>query len=175
MRLVPALLVALAATLLAGCGFQLRGSTSAQLPYQSFHVALPPEAEVAIWLRRYIEASGRTRLVPDPTQAEAILQQLSENRQKTILSVDARGQVREYRLQMAYSFQIVDARSRVLVPPSEISVSRDMTYNASAVLAKEQEEASLWRDINVDVATQIMRRLSIIKPRNPDLDDEEQP
>jgi len=175
MRLVPALLAVLAAVLLSSCGFQLRGSTSAQLPYQTFHVALAPEAEVAIWLRRYIEASGRTRLTAVPTQAEGILQQLHENRQKTILSVDARGQVREYRLQMTYGFRVVDAQSRVLVPPSEISVSRDMTYNASMVLAKEQEEATLWRDINVDVAAQIMRRLSIIKPRNPELDNEEQP
>jgi LPS-assembly lipoprotein len=169
MRFVFALLMAIVVT---GCGFQLRGSTSAQLPYKSFYVALPENAELGIWLRRYIESSGGTQLTT-ADKAEAMLQQLYDNRQKTILSVNAQGQVREYRLQVTYGFRIVDAKSRVLVPPNEITVTRDMTYDPSAVLAKEQEEALLWRDINFDVVAQIMRRLSIIKPLNPDVEEQD--
>lgn len=170
MRIVLALLTAIVIT---GCGFQLRGSTSAQLPYKTFYVALPENAELGLWLRRYIESSGSTQLTTTAEKAEAVLQQLYDNRQKTILSVNAQGQVREYRLQVTYGFRIVDARNRVLVPPNEISVSRDLTYDASAVLAKEQEEALLWRDINFDVVAQIMRRLSIVKPLNPDLEEQD--
>lgn len=170
MRIVLALLTAI---VLTGCGFHLRGSTSAQLPYKSVHIALPENAELGLWLGRYIESSGGTRLVKKPDEAEATLQQLYDNRQQTILSVNAQGQVREYRLQVTYGFRVVDARNRVLVPPNEITVSRDMTYDASAVLAKEQEAALLWRDINFDVVAQIMRRLAIVKPRNPDLEEAE--
>lgn len=167
--LIAALLMAAVA---AGCGFQLRGSSSAQLPYKSLHLALPAEAEQALWLRRYIESAGGTTLVAKPEEAEAILQQLYDTRQKSILSVNAQGQVREYRLQVTYGFRVVDSKGRTLVPPSEITVIRDMTYNASAVLAKEQEEMLLWRDINFDVAAQLMRRLSIVKPRDPNREED---
>lgn len=174
MRLVLALL---AAIVIAGCGFQLRGSAlqggTGGLPYKSLYVALPAEADLTLWLKRYIESSGATRITDQPAQAEAILQQLYDNRQKSILSVNAQGQVREYRLQVTYGFRVVDSKNRVLVPPNEISVTRDMSYNASAVLAKGQEETLLWRDVNFDMAAQIMRRLAIIKPRNPDTDPEE--
>jgi LPS-assembly lipoprotein len=168
--LIAALLIAAVA---AGCGFQLRGSASVQLPYKSLHLALPSEAEQAVWLKRYIESAGGTALTDRPEEAEATLQQLYDNRQRTILSVNAQGQVQEYRLQVTYGFRIVDPKGRTLVPPNEITVIRDMTYNASAVLAKEQEEMLLWRDINFDVAAQVMRRLAIVKPRNPNLEEEQ--
>lgn len=170
MRLLLALLMAL---VVAGCGFQLRGASSAQLPYKTLYIALPENADIAIWLKRYIESAGGTKLVSSAKDADATLQQLYDNRQQTILSVDAQGQVREYRLQVTYGFRIVDAKSRVLVPPNEITVSRDMSYDASSVLAKDQEAAMLWRDINFDVINQIMRRLSIVKPRNPDTPEED--
>lgn len=169
MRALFALLLAAA---IAGCGFQLRGSAGSTLPYASFHVALPQDSEVAIWLKRYIKASGSTRLVEVPTEAEAIFQQLLDNRTKTILSLNAQGQVREYRLESKFAFRIIDAKGKVLVPPNEITLSRDMTYDASAVLAKDQEEALLWRDISNDLANQILRRLTIVKPGTAPAEEE---
>ena len=160
-------LALLAAAVVAGCGFQLRGTTSGKLPYGSFHVALPENSEVGIWLKRYVRSMADTRLAATPEEAEAVFQQLYDNRQKTVLSINAQGQVREYRLQMSYGFRVVDAKGQVLVPPNEITLSRDMTYDASTVLAKDQEEALLWRDINNDLVNQILRRLSIIKPKDP--------
>lgn len=159
----------LTAAVLAGCGFQLRGA-SAQLPYKSFYIALPENAEQTIWLKRYIESAGGTTLAAKQDEADATLQQLYDRRDKTLLSIS--GQVQEYRLQIVYGFRVVDAKNRVLVPPNEITVTRDMTYNASAVLAKGQEENLLWQDINFDIAAQVMRRLSIVKPRNPDLEQD---
>lgn len=165
------LLALLAATLVAGCGFQLRGTASGKLPYESFHVALPDNAEVGVWLKRYIRSMHSTKLVDLPEQADAIFQQLYDNREKAVLSVNSVGQVREYRLKMTYGFRIVDAKGKTLVPPNEIELTRDMTYDASTVLAKDQEEALLWRDISNDLVNQILRRLSIVKPQNPTEED----
>lgn len=167
------LVALLLAAVVSACGFQLRGTASAQLPYKSLYIALPTDAEQSIWLKRYIQSTGGTTLTDRPDQAEATLQQLYDRREKAILSVNAQGQVREYRLQVTYGFRVVDPKGRVLVPPNEITVIRDMTYNASAVLAKEQEELMLWRDINFDVATQVVRRLSIVHPNNPNLEDDQ--
>lgn len=167
------LLAVILAAVLAGCGFQLRGTLSGNLPYKTMNIALPETADVRIWLERYINAAGSTEIVEEATQAEATFQQLADSRLKTILSVNAQGRVREYRLQLTYRFQVVNAKNQVIVPPNEIALSRDITFDDSNVLAKDLEEGLLWRDMNNDLVNQIMRRLAIIKPRNPDLQEDE--
>ena len=155
---------------LAGCGFHLRGSGSSQMPYKTMYIALPETADVRIWMQRYINAGGSTRIVDSAAEAEAVFQQLQDSRGQTILSVNAQGRARELRLTLTYRFRIVDAKGRELVGPNEVSLSRDITYDDSNVLAKDLEQSLLWRDMNNDLVNQIVRRLTIIKPKNPDLE-----
>lgn len=171
LRIVLALLLA---AIVAGCGFQLRGSQSGNLPYKSLYIALPETADVRIWLQRYIKAGGQTTIVDSPKEAEAIFQQVRDGRIKTILSINAQGRVTEYRLQLDYAFRIVNNKGQELVGVNEIALSRDITYSDSNVLAKDLEEGLLWRDMNNDLVNQIMRRLSLIKPKNPDLEEDDQ-
>lgn len=167
------LLAVTIAAVLTGCGFHLRGTVSGNLPYKTFYIALPDTSEINVWLQRYIKASGNTEIVSDAQNAEAIFQQVDDRRDKTILSVNAQGRVREYRLIRNYTFRVVNAKGQVLIAPNEINLIRDITYNDSAVLAKDLEEAMLWRDMNNDLVNQIMRRLSLIKPKNPDQEEDE--
>ena len=169
-RIILALTLAVA---IAGCGFQLRGSNS-NLPYKTLYIALPETADVRIWLQRYVSATGQTKIVDNAKDAEAVFQQLQDSRIKTILSVNAQGRVTEYRLQLNYRFRLVDAKGRELVGPNEINLSRDITYSDSNILAKDLEEGLLWRDMNNDLVNQIVRRLSLIKPKNPDLDEDDE-
>lgn len=165
------------AVVLAGCGFHLRGTLSGNLPYKTMYIALPETAEVRIWLQRYIKASGSTRIIEDEREAksaDAIFQQLNDTRQKTILSVNAQGRVREYRLQLNYSFRVLTPKGQILVPSNEISLTRDISFDDSNVLAKDLEEGLLWRDMNNDLVNQIMRRLSIIKPKDPNQEEDEE-
>ena len=167
------LLAVIIAAVLTGCGFHLRGTVSGNLPYKTFYIALPDTSEINVWLQRYIKASGNTEIVSDAQHAEAIFQQVDDRRDKTILSVNAQGRVREYRLIRNYTFRVVNAKGQVLIAPNEINLIRDITNNDSAVLAKDLEEAMLWRDMNTDLVNQIMRRLSLIKPKNPDQEEDE--
>ena len=171
LRLLLALIIAAA---LSGCGFHLRGAGSGNLPYKAIYIALPDTADVNIWLTRYIKASGSTTIVDDGKAAEAIFQQISDNRLKSILSVNAQGRVSEYRLQLTYTFRIVNQKGQVLVPPNEVAITRDVSYDDSNILAKESEENLLWRDMTGDLVNQIMRRLSIIKPKNPDAEEDDE-
>jgi len=174
MRLLPARFFAvLLAAALAGCGFHLRGTGSGNLPYQTMYISLPETAEVNVWLQRYIRASGSTQIVDSADGAEAIFQQLADGRQKSILSVNAQGRVREYRLQLSYTFRVVNRKGQVLVAPSEVTLTRDITYDDSNVLAKNIEENLLWRDMTNDLVNQIMRRLSIVKPLDPNRPEED--
>jgi LPS-assembly lipoprotein len=168
------LLAVICAAILAGCGFHLRGTLSGNLPYKTMYIALPETADVRIWLERYINAAGSTEIVTDAKLADATFQQLGDHRQKTILSVNAQGRVREYRLQLTYRFQVVNTKGQILVPSNEVALSRDITFDDSNILAKDLEEGLLWRDMNNDLVNQIMRRLSIIKPKNPDLEEDDE-
>lgn len=168
MRLLPAWIVAIVlAITLAGCGFHLRGAESTRLPYRTMTIALPETAEVAIGLKRQILATGSTELLDDGKEAEAIFQQVNDSRQKSILSVNSSGLVREYRLLLTYSFRIINNKGQELVPTNEISLYRDVSYSDSAVLAKGIEETVLWRDMTSDLIRQIMRRMATVKPRDP--------
>jgi LPS-assembly lipoprotein len=170
LRIISALALA---AIVAGCGFQLRGTLSSNLPYKTMFIALPETADVRIWMQRYINATGQTKIVDSAKEADAVFQQLQDSRIKTILSVNAQGRVREYRLQLDYKFRVVNTKGQELVGPNEINLSRDITYDDSTVLAKDLEEGLLWRDMNNDLVNQIIRRLSIIKPKNPDLEEDD--
>ncbi len=167
MRLLRPLFALILVAALAGCGFHMRGAGGNTLPYRTMHIALPETAEVRIWLERYIRSGGDTEIVADPKQAAAVFQQINDTRQKTILSVNAQGRVREYRLQLDYSFRLVDGQGREIVAPNKIALTRDITFDDSSVLTKDIEEGLLWRDMNNDLVNQIMRRLSLIKPKDP--------
>ncbi len=158
LRLKRIAAVAALALLTAACGFQLRGQ--APLPFETLHVAIPEISPLAIALKRNIAAATHTKLVRDPAAAQAILSVVSEERSKTILSFDTAGRVREYRLRYRLSFRVHDNRGRDYLPQSEISLTRDISFSDTQVLAKEQEELLLYRDMQGDMVQQILRRLS---------------
>ena len=170
---VRSLLIVLLTATLAACGFHLRGSAGSDLPYASMYIALPETAEVRVWLERYLRGSTNTTVSDDAKTATVTFQQLSDGRDKSILSIDARGRVREYRLQMRYRFRLVDAQGREIVAPQEISMNRAITYDDAQVLSKSMEENLLWRDMTNDLVNQIMRRLSRIKPKDPSVEDDD--
>jgi LPS-assembly lipoprotein len=160
-----AVLFAFALSLLAGCGFQLRGAYS--LPYESLYLSMPEYSDLGAGLKRAIRASGSTRLAETADDAQARFVPSADAREKVILSLSGTGRVRELRLRWRYSYRIVDAKARDLVPIGEIELTRDMTYDDSNVLSKEQEEVLLWRDMQGDMVQQIMRRLAAVKPVPP--------
>ncbi len=150
----------LAALVLAGCGFQLRGT--ADLPFETIYVP-NATAGVALDLKRNLQVGTRARVVDDPKEAQAILQFTEEAREKEILSLTGGGRVREFQLRYRVGFRVHDGKGREFVPPSTIRLTREVTFNDSAVLAKETEEQLLYRDMQADMVQQIMRRLANAK------------
>lgn len=154
-----ALALALIASL-SGCGFHLRGDEP--LPFAT--IAVPSETPLALQLRRNIAASKRTRVIDDPAKADAILDVLGETREKVILSLNTQGRVREYQLRYRVAFRVHDNKAGEYVPRDEIVLRRDITFN-DQVLAKESEEALLYRDMQTDMVQLILRRLAAAKLR----------
>jgi len=152
-----ALCAALAAQV-AACGFQLRGQAS--LPFETLYVAIPEASLLGAELKRNIIAGTHTKLVDAPTQAQAILAVGTEERSKTILSLNTAGRVREFQLRYRLSFRVHDAKGRDYLPQNEIRLTRDISFNDAQVLSKEAEELLLFRDMQSDMVQQILRRLS---------------
>lgn len=158
MRLLIALVMA---ALLPACGFQLREARA--LPFAAIYLNVPATSELGVALRRGIIATGGTQIVDAPDAAQAQFQLIGEEREKTILSLDASGRVREFQLRARFVFRVHDGKGRDYIPRSEIVVYRDLTFNDSAVLAKDAEELLLYRDMQNDVVQQMLRRLSAVR------------
>ena len=156
---------------LSACGFHLRGSNgSFMLPFATMNIGLPDTSPLAIDLKRYIRAVGSTEIVDTREAADATLEVLvdpEKTRTKSILSLNSNGRVREYQLGYSIQFRVVDKAGNVLLGLTTIALNRPITFNESQVLAKETEEAQLYRDMRNDLVQQIMRRLAAIKPVLP--------
>ena len=155
----------LAAAVLAGCGFQLRGTNGQyNLPFQSIWLSFPEASPLGTELKRNLRAAETVRIEQDASKAQALFDVLSESRGKTILSLNSLGRVREYTLSYTLVFRVRDANNRELLGPTEITLRRNIAFDESQVLAKESEEALLYRDMQTDLVQQILRRLAAIKP-----------
>ncbi len=141
---------------LAGCGFQLRGQTT--LPFATLYV--PGTTALAVELKRNIASGTQTKLVESADKAQAQLIMSVDQREKVILSFNSAGRVREFQLKYKFGFRVVDTRGREFLPENEITLTRDISFNDAQVLAKETEEALLYRDMQSDMVQQVLRRLA---------------
>jgi len=160
--------IALLAVIVAGCGFQLRGS--AQVPFNSLYI---PNAKTGIGLelKRNIEAGTQAKVVEDAKGADAILELSSEARDKVILSLGGTGRVREFRLRYSITYRVHDGKGGEFLPSNTVNLARDVTYSDAQILAKEAEELLLFRDMQSDMESdmvqQILRRLSSAQRPKP--------
>ena len=152
----------LCAVMLAACGFQLRGSVD--LPFSSLAIALPEANAFRAKLVRNITAGSKTRLVDSTKDAQATLGFTADSTVKNVLSLNSAGKVREYQLVRTLGYRVYDVLGRDLIPPGQIVVRRDITFDDAQVLSKASEEGLLIRDMEDDLVQQILRRLAASKP-----------
>ena len=153
---VPYFLVAaVLCVALSGCGFQLRGQ--ATLPFETLYV--PGSSPLVVEFKRNVVAGTRSRLTNSERDAQAVLGFSHEVREKVILSFTTAGLVREFQLRYRVGFRLYDQKGRNYIPPNEIQLTRDVSFNEGQVLAKESEEALLYADMQSDMVQQIIRRL----------------
>jgi LPS-assembly lipoprotein len=153
------------AALLAACGFRLRGVPT--FAFDSLYLAAPPGTSLALELQRTLEGGGGTlKVLRDPstqTQADAIWELVSEQRDRVVVGLNASGQVRELQLRLRVRFKLRAQNGTVLIPETELLQQRDVSYSETIALAKETEEALLYRNMQTDIVQQLLRRLAAVK------------
>jgi LPS-assembly lipoprotein len=155
------LLSASIVALLAGCGFQLRQAP--HFAFNSIYVVAAANSSTANELRRGIAAADQVVVAPAPEAAQVVLDLLGDQREKVVVGLNASGQVREFQLRTRLKFRLRTPQGKELIPETELLQQRDISFNESAVLAKEAEENLLYRDMQTDIVQQLMRRLAAVK------------
>jgi LPS-assembly lipoprotein len=159
-RFTNAVALSLALAILTGCGFKLRGA--AELPFTSLHVQVADSSQFGHELKRALRAV-KAPLATSPATAHATLVIMSEIREKQILSLGGQGRIREYQLRYRVGYQVTDGKTVTITAPTEILLKRDISFNDNEALAKEAEEALLYRDMQTDAVQQLLRRLQATK------------
>ena len=145
--------------LLSACGFALRGVTP--MPFQTLYVGIPDYTQFGADVRRALRAaSPDTKIVATPKEAQAILQQVSDTRSLREVSLNAQGRVEEYELGINYTFRLIDAKGRALIPDTTLSIYREMPYDDQVVQAKQGQIDTLYKTMQRDLVSRLLRRMT---------------
>ena len=151
-----AVLLALIASLLAGCGFHLRGA--ATYTFSTIFVNATGSPVLGNILRKALSDTGSAKVVDDPKTAQVIIDVPLVVDDKQVLSLSQSGAVREYELIKRVSFRLHDADGNDWLPAGEVTVRRSYTFNETEVLARDAQEQRLLREMQQDVVQQLVRR-----------------
>ena len=153
-------LLGTASAALAGCGFALRRPPP--LAFSSITLTgFAPRSALAMELKEALSRS--VRVLDTPAQAEVVLHAIIDARERSVVAQTSAAQVRELQLRVKFNFKASTPGGRELLPASALLLARDMSFNENAALAKEQEQAELYREMQSDLVLQVMRRLAVIK------------
>ena len=160
---------------LSGCGFALRKAP--KFPFSSMRMSGSTGTPVARELRAALVGAdvlvtgANTPASAPPKQGDAaptepveqvVLTVLTDQREKTVVGQTAAGQVRELQLRTRFRFRLETPAGKILLDNTELLLERDISFSETAALAKEAEEALLYRDMQSDIVQQVMRRLAAV-------------
>ena len=151
-----------AAVMLAGCGFELKRPPA--LTFSTIQLSgFVPRSPLAVELKTSIDASTTTHVVEAGQGAQVVLEAITESREKVVVAQTSANQIREFELRLRFRFRLLSATGKELIPESEIVLTRSLTYTETAALGKEQEEAFLYRVMQNDIVSQVLRRLASVR------------
>ncbi len=149
-----------AGSLLAGCGFKLRQPP--QLAFSSIAlVGFARRSPLADEFKKQL--SQQVRVLDTPDKAQVVLQALLDVRERSVVASTSAAQVRELQLRLKFNFRAHTPAGRELIPKVELLLVRDLSYSETAALAKEVEDAELFREMQADVVGQVLRRLAAVQ------------
>lgn len=154
-----ALIILLSINLLS-CGFHLRGFID--LPSWLRNVSVinnTHDQELKNIVATRLKSNNITTL-PCPEDADIHLVLLNEEFRQDISSVSSASSPRQYQLSYKLCFSVVKKDGTIIVPPTKINVSRQITINNNRILGSDNEEAITKREIKNNAVTQLLSRIS---------------
>ena len=131
------------------------------MPFKTLYVGIPDNTQFGADVRRSLRAaSPNTKLVDTPKEAQAILQQVANDRTLREVSLNAQGRVEEYELGINYTFRLIDNKGRALIPDTTLSIFREMPYDDQVVQAKQGQIETLYKAMQRDLVSRVLRRMT---------------
>jgi LPS-assembly lipoprotein len=143
----------------SGCGWRLQGT--AKLPEVvaiTYVDAIDRYSDFNRSLRESLEISG-AQLASSRAQATAVVRILKDESGQRVLSVSARNTPEEYEVFYTVEYS-VEGPEGELIPRQKLELTRDYSYDITAVLAKQREQAILREALARDLAGLVVRRLA---------------
>ena len=150
--------------LLSGCGFQLRGAL--QLPRNlAVYVEATQAPQTGVLLSQHLQEQGVV-LANTAKTAAWVLHLTQETINRRVLSVSAfSGKMEEIELSHGLDFSVSRPDGSVLLAKQRVNFQRELSFDAQAVLAKDNEEQLLRQDMQREVVAQVLRQLSVLSQR----------
>ena len=139
-------------------------------PFSSLYLKSPSPTPFVAELLNNMELY-KIKMEQTTAQADLTLEILAESNEKQIIALSGSGQVLEYQLRYRVSLRAYDKQMHDWLAPDEILLQRTLTYDDAQILAKEQEESLIYKDMRSDAVQQVMRRLSRAKPHPESLNN----
>ena len=151
-------------TSLIGCGFHLRGV--ADVSFKSIFIQ-GNTLVISKNLNKSLDTNG-VKVLGSAEGADLLLEMVGEESEKRILSLAGTGTVNEFELfyRVHYRTKLANsglAGDELWSQVQTVEARRDFTYSDANLLAKQGEEKRLNEDMQQDVISNLMRRLSALK------------
>jgi LPS-assembly lipoprotein len=150
---------ALVMSSLIGCGFHLRGA--ADVSFKTIYIQ-GNRLLISKNLSKSLTNNG-VKVLPSTYGADLILETVKEESEKRILSLSGRGVVNEYELYYRVRYRTKMVGAELWSPVQTVEARRDFSYTDANLLAKQSEEARLNENMQADVVSSLLRRLSALK------------
>ncbi len=157
------LLTLLGATLvLAGCGFQLRGTGGVSVPVEwksMYLITSSPNSEFSREVKLRFAANG-IEWADDKADANYWVRLGTERFSQRNLSLNADARAAEFELTMQSNFAVQDNTGQSVMPETTASVIKQMENDPANVVGKAEEMRLLKGEMRTELSQQIMRRIA---------------
>ncbi len=150
----------LAAGVLSACGWRIRGRIN--LPYKNLLVSGVMTPEFRNDLEMYLRMND-VSLVEKAQEAEVILEIITEQNARQVLSYNGVGQITAYRIISRVVFRVFNPDGIEILPESDIYMTRDIEFNQANIQSFDLLVNEFIKNMRIDIVGQLMRRLASIK------------
>lgn len=142
--------------LLTACGYHMRGSIALPVALKNMYLfgasgALNAETKAVL-------KASDGKLATSPNDAGLVVKVLKEDFRRRVLSVGSTGKSSEMELNYYIRFQFYDNKENPLQEEQTIEISREFFNDQTAILAKENEENMIQKEIYRQAVRMMMAR-----------------
>lgn len=159
-RTLLGLLTLAGLAVVAGCGFQLRGSAPVPAALQPLAVTCDSQVPELLCNDVRDQLIGGDVVVVEPEQADYVLRLRAFREQRRASAITLQASAAEYTIRQTLRMDVLTSDQVPLIADTELSSIETYRYDEANVLAKQREEEALRESLYQQLAQQVIFRLA---------------